>query len=157
MRRVHGWLGTESNDPDDHAPFVGVRLIYDAASHSIDFMIDTGSDATILMPRDAHWVLDDRYFEMDFRSHPESVPLQGIGEREIYMTPLKATLVLTDDTDSPIELAQRIWIAEPQPDYRSEEGNWLVPSLFGRDAIRPGEFELSYVNRTVTLTRPDYE
>ena len=103
MRRVHGWLGSESNDPDDHAPFVGVRLIYDAASHSIDFMIDTGSDATILMPRDAHWVLDDRYFEMDFRSHPESVPLQGIGEREIYMTPLKATLVLTDDTDSPIE------------------------------------------------------
>ena len=54
-------------------------------------------------------------------------------------------------------LAQRIWIAEPLPDYRSEEGNSFVPSLFGRDAIRPGEFELSYVNSTVTLTRPDVE
>ena len=36
-------------------------------------------------------------------------------------------------------------------------GNWTLPSIFGRDAIRPGDFELSYINSTVTLIRPDDE
>ena len=131
--------------------------MHDGAYHSFDFMIDTGSDATILMPRDASWLFGDQYLQMDVRSQPDSVPLQGIGEAEIYMRPFVAALTLTDDTDSPIEFRRRIWIAEPQPEYRSEEGNWMVPSLFGRDAIRPGDFELSYIKSTVTLIRPDDE
>lgn len=157
MKRVDGWLVAESNDPDDLAPFVEVGLIHRGRSFSFDFMIDSGSDATFLMPRDAHWLLGDRYLDMEMRSQPESIPLQGIGQLGIYMAPLEATMTLTDDTDSPIQIERRIWIAEPQPGYRSEEGNWLVPSLFGRDAIRPGDFELSYLNSTATLIRPDDE
>ena len=157
MRRVEGWLGGESGDPDDLAPFIEVRLIHKGDSFNFDFMIDSGSNATILMPRDAIWLLGDRYLQMDMRSQPQSVPLQGVGESEIYMAPLEVTLILTDDSESPIHVDRTIWVADPQPAYRSDEGNWSVPSLFGRDAIRPGDFELSYMNGSVTLIRPDTE
>ena len=77
MRRVEGWLGSESGDPDDLAPFIEARIIHMEDSLNVDFMIDTGSNATILMPRDAIWLFGERYLEMDMRSQPQSVRLQG--------------------------------------------------------------------------------
>ena len=73
------------------------------------------------------------------------------------MAPIDVTLILTDDSESPIPLNKTIWIAEPLPSHRSEDGNWIVPSLFGRDAIWPGDFELSYTNGSIRLIRPDDE
>ena len=74
-----------------------------------------------------------------------AVPLEG------------GRLLLEDEFQTEIEISSRLWIVEPQPIQQMDVGNWTLPSIFGRDAIRPGDFELSYLNSTATLIRPDDE
>lgn len=156
MRRVDGWLAAHFH-PDDHVPFVLAELEHEGQRFEYAFMIDTGSDQTTLMPVDAYDLLGDSYFAMDFENDPKAIEVEGVGTSGYRALPLDQTLRLVDDLDNPIALSTPIWIAEPQPGYPSNDGNWALPSLFGRDAIRPGDFELSYINGTVTLIRPDNE
>ena len=157
MRRVLGWFGWESNDPADLAPYVTANVQFEDSVAQVDFLIDTGSDSTILMPTDAFALLGQSYLAMNFRTRGAAVRLQGVTPDEGRVVPIDAVLRLEDEFDAEIVITQRIYLAEPLPPYESREGNWDFSSLFGRDLIRPGDFELSYQNRTVTLIRPDFE
>ena len=107
------------------------------------------------MPDDAYRLLSDRFFELPFAQDGSGIDIYGVGG-SYRALPLDATLILKDEYDDPILLRQVIWIAEPTPSEPSISGNWSLPSIFGRDAIRPGDFELSYINGSVTLVRPDH-
>ena len=157
MRQIEGWLSAVSTVADDLAPFIEARVSSLGKRERIDFMIDSGSDTTILMPTDALHLMGERFFDLDFRSGPEAVLLTGIGAQAFRILPIDSTLTLEDDADSPVDIQAQLWVAEPQPVEPSEQGNWLEPSIFGRDAIRPGDFELSYIKGTAILIRPDDE
>ena len=157
MRRIDGWLSSESGNPGDLAPFVRVLVDYGRRRSRFDFLVDTGSDITTLMPDDAFQLLGDSYFDLDFETSAETMVVEGIGAEGQRTLPINAVLSLEDDVEVEIALAIRLWVAEPRPDHPSTSGNWAIPSIFGRDAIRPGDFELSYLNGTVTLIRPDNE
>ena len=155
MRRIDGWLSSELGESGDLAPFVSALVEYQDERLRVDFLIDTGADLTTLMPREAYSLLGDPYFNLDFEGAPESRLFEGVGGPGDHYLPLMVTLTFQDDVDVDISLDLEIWLARPYPDYPSSAGNWELPSLLGRDAIQPGDFELSYINGTVTLIRPD--
>lgn len=152
VRLVHGWLAVVSAIDEDQAPFVEATVEFDGRAERIDFLIDSGSDTSILMPVDAERLMGERLYALDFERGDQAVRLDGIGGYAFRILLIDAALTLEDDAQSPFEITTRLWLADPEP-----EGNWSEPSIFGRDAIRPGDFELSYINGTVTLIRPDAE
>ena len=161
-RRIVGWLGLlepggEADHPSDFAPFLSARVEYLHEYHDVDFLIDTGSDFTILMPTDAYHILGDSFFDLDFRSSDGAMPIFGVGDEGLMALPIELRLLLDDDSDARVVIPVRAWMTEPQPDFPARNGNWAMPSIFGRDAIWPGDFELSYIDNTVTLIRPDDE
>lgn len=152
MRLVHGWLAVVSATEGDRAPFVEVTVEFDRRAERVDFLIDSGSDTTILMPVDAERLMGERLHSLDFNHGEQAVRLDGIGGYAFGILPIDATMSLEDDAQTPFDITTQLWLADPEP-----EGNWYEPSIFGRDAIRPGDFELSYIDGTVTLIRPDDE
>lgn len=158
-RVVNGWLQSQDRLVshrilNDLAPFVSCRVVGADGELDIDFLIDSGSDTSTLMPEDAYRLLGDRFFDLPFAQDASAIDIYGVGS-SYRALPLDVTLVLRDQYDDPITLHQTIWIAEPTPSEPLLSGNWESPSVFGRDAIQPGDFELSYINGTVTLLRPD--
>ena len=160
-RIVNGWLQVEDRLVshqiiEDLAPFVSGRVVLGDNEVDVDFLIDSGSDITTLMPTDAYRLLEDHFFELPFVQDSSGIDIYGVGG-SYRALPLDAAIGLRDEYDDPLLLNRIIWIAEPNPAEPSLSGNWDLPSIFGRDAIRPGDFELSYINGTVTLLRPDDE
>ena len=152
VRLVHGWLANVSATVGDLAPFVEVTVELDGHAERVDFLIDSGSDTSILMPVDAERLIGEHLFTLDFEHGDLSVRLDGLGSSAFRILPSSASLTLEDDAQSPLTIGTLLWLADPKP-----EGNWNEPSIFGRDAIMPGDFELSYINGTATLIRPDEE
>lgn len=152
VKIIHGWLANVSAAVGDLAPFVEGTVEFDGHSERIDFLIDSGSDTSILMPIDAERLIGNQLFVLDFEHHEQSVRVDGLGASAFRILPIEASLTLEDDAQSPLKIGTQLWVADPEP-----AGNWNEPSLFGRDAIRPGDFHLSYSNGTVTLLRPDDE
>ena len=156
MRQIDGWMISDSIGHEDPAPYVQAQVSYLDAREQFLLLIDTGSDVTVLMPKEAYRLFGDAFFEFDFHDVAASFLIEGVGGayRSIQFEML---IRIEDENADHINLGRRVWVAEPTPDYPSEAGNWTLPSIFGRDAIRPGDFELSYINNTVTLIRPDDE
>ena len=160
-RVVNGWLKSEdrlvaNRLVDDLAPFVSCRVIAGDQQSDIDFLIDSGSHTTTLMPDDAYRLLGDRYLSLSFSQDAAAIDISGVGG-SYRALPLDVTLSLRDEFDDPLLIIQTVWIAEPTPNEPSLSGNWSLPSIFGRDAIRPGDFELSYTKESVTRIRPENE
>ena len=109
------------------------------------------------MAEDAYELLGDSYFRQDFDQMDGTILIEGVGSQGYRAIPLDTVVHFEDEADSSVSLFMRVWIAEPNPDYPSLTGNWALPSILGRDAIRPGDFELSYIKGTATLIRPDDE
>lgn len=159
-RRIVGWLGLlepggEADHPSDFAPFLSARVEYVEEFHDVDFMIDTGSDFTILMPTDAYHILGDSFFDLDFRGSQDARRIFGVGDEGHMALPIELRLLLDDDGDAQVAIPVRAWMTEPQPDFPARDGNWAMPSIFGRDAIWPGDLEFRYSDSSVTLVRPN--
>ena len=156
-RQVRGWLNALW-DPANPAPFVNAIVELSGIRHELDFFVDTGSDVTCIMPRDSLELLGAGLTATNFRGVDDATMIEGVGESGYYAVELEdAVLILVDEVGVEIRLEVPLWLAEPSPRDQAPGGNWSLPSIFGRDAIRPGDLELSYVNGTVTLFRPEDE
>jgi hypothetical protein len=161
-RRIDGWLSHTSPlspyaEYDDPAPFVSASIEYDGRDFPIDFLIDTGSDITSVMPHDAYRFLGDSYFLLNAIQDEQSLRIEGVGESAYVAIPIDAIVRLEDHLSNDVPVPKTLWIAEPPTQEYSLQGSWTLPSILGRDAIRPGDFQLSYIDNTVTLIRPDDE
>ena len=121
----------------------------------MDFLIDTGSDYTILMPTDADALLGSRFHQLDFAYSAGAVPIYGTGEESHRAVPLRIVLRFVDDSETQIDVAISAMVVEPDTPAASDSGNWAMPSILGRDTIWPGDLEFRYSDGTVTLIRPD--
>ena len=115
-------------------------------------MIDTGADFTTLGPYDALTLLGRSYTSTDFAQVAGSIESVGIGRAgaRLIMSPMQLRLSSDDGRYLPIVVT--VAILEPVPSQPGRHGNWLMPSLLGRDILQHFDLHLSYHPPSVTLT-----
>ena len=119
----------------------------------LDFLIDTGADATTLSPPGALTVLGADYWDVDFANDPLRLEAVGAGQGDHAMIVREAELILTDDEGKLASLRLPIMIAQPDP-RGPGQGNWQAPNLLGRDVLQYLDLALSYQTDEVLLTDP---
>lgn len=157
-RRITGLL--RPHGPHHHreaplAPYVNV-VVGDADSlKSVDFLIDTGTDFTILGPRDARDLLEDSYATYDFTGDASGVEPITIGQSGTRLIRSLAQLQFIDDAGESITIVIPVGFVQPippeEPDHDQDHGNWLMPSLLGRDVLQHFDLHLSYRPPSIVL------
>ena len=153
-RSVLGYFQPHKLAPADvpDAPCVNVRVGDYDAGLTVRFLIDTGADQTLLSPNDAFVLLGWPYVRLDFAASASRQDFAGVGRGAISAMRHFASLALTATDRSEITFNLPIAVAEPIPPYPGEHGNWLMPSLLGRDILQHFDLHLSYHPPSVTLT-----
>ena len=123
------------------APLIKVSLALQGRSDDVRFLIDSGSDATILHPTDAQFLLGDDLQRIDFERDPRRIAGMGVGGAADRVV-RDATLTLRSVDGEPYAVEMPILIARPTPAEPGDHGNWRLPSLLGRDFLRHFRFEL---------------
>jgi hypothetical protein len=157
-RRVAGYFDegvSGDQSPSSLAPFLLVRFGDGTSDQTIAMLIDTGADTTALGPRDALALLGRDYLRMDFDHGPGVVAVRGFGEGDgaALVTPMELWLRDTDGIDFPVLL--NVAITKPSPAEPGHDGNWMMPSLLGRDILDRFDLTLSYNPPSVTLTEAE--
>ena len=123
------------------APLIWARVTLDGRSEEIAFLIDTGADATVLHPADAHSILGADLRRIDFDHDPRRTPGLGVGGTADRVV-RNATLTLRSEDRRLHPIDMPILIARPTPAEPGDHGNWRLPSLLGRDFLRRFRLEL---------------
>ncbi len=134
------------------APYVYGYMGDKSLRNRTPFLIDTGCDYSTLNPQDAHRLFGDAYLDMDFSPGPASIEMVGIGDTPAHGIRTHADLAFRTDDDGDVQLAIPIVIAQPTPREPGRHGNWLIPSLLGRDILQYFDLALSYNPPSVALT-----
>ena len=123
------------------APLIKVSLALQGRSDDVRFLIDSGSDATILHPTDAQSLLGGDLHRIDFGRDPYRIAGLGVGgAADRVARDAMLTLRSVDGESYAVEMP--ILIARPTPAEPGDHGNWRLPSLLGRDFLRHFRFEL---------------
>ncbi len=154
-RRVAGYFDegvSGDRSPRSLAPFIVARFGTSRLDQTIAMLVDTGADTTALGPRDALALLGREYLRMDFDRGPGVVAVRGFGEGDgaALVSPMELWLRDTDGIDFPVLL--NVAITKPSPVEPGPNGNWMMPSLLGRDILERFDLALSYNPPSVTLT-----
>ena len=123
------------------APLIKVRLALQGRSDDVRFLIDSGSDATILHPTDAQSLLGNDLHRIDFERDPHRIAGLGVGVAADRVV-RDATYMLRSVDGTTYTIGLPILIARPAPAEPGDHGNWRLPSLLGRDFLRHFRFEL---------------
>ena len=123
------------------APLIRIRVSLDGRSKRIPFLIDTGTDATVLHPSDAQRILGDRLQQIDFGRDARHFAGLGVGGA-VDRVVRDATLTLRSEDRRFYPIEMPILIARPTPVEPGDHGNWRLPSLLGRDLLRRFRLEL---------------
>ncbi len=154
-RRVEGHFqehGRGNVAPPSLAPYVVVRFGPEPSGPAIEALIDTGADWTALGPRDALTLLGRRYIEIDFDRAPGRIEIAGFGQGDTNAVISPMELWLRDVEGEDFSVSLQVAICEPSPRTPGPHGNWLIPSLLGRDILEWFDLTLSYNPPSVTLT-----
>ena len=123
------------------APLLKVQLAVAGRRDDIWFLIDTGTDATVLHPADAQSLLAGDLQRIDFGSDPYRAAGLGVGGG-VDRVVRDAMLTLRSVDGEIYSMEMPILIARPMPAEPGDHGNWRLPSLLGRDFLRHFRFEL---------------
>ena len=132
------------------APYVYAGVLVNGLETSVEFLVDTGSDMTLLSPSAAFAALGWQYFELDFQDPSLRIEMVGVGEAGAIVRTVD--LVFQDDGGEDLVIATAVGIAEPKPAVPGWHGNWVTPSMLGRDVLRRFDFSLGYHPPAGTLT-----
>ncbi len=141
------------------APSTQITVGYAGSQLSINFMIDTGTESTVLYPRDAKDLLEQALDEVDFGTIGDRVLLGGVEGEFSAAAQIPVSLTFFDDVDAPETFNTTILVAQPSPpnldDPEAGRGNWDTPSLLGRDLLLHFDLHASGARGEVYLSLPD--
>ena len=124
------------------APYVKADVVVDSTNSEVELLIDTGADITILSPPAALQALGWQYLELDFDDPEGTVGLVGVGHAR---TPIyEAELVFADEAGNQMVITAAIGVAEPIPAVPGWHGNWVAPSVLGRDVLQRFDLRLGF-------------
>ena len=118
-----------------------IEVVLDGPSREVSFLIDTGSDGTVLHPADAQALLGRRLHQIDFQRDTRRVAGFGVGGAADRVA-RDASLTLSSANGETYAIDMPILIARPTPAEPGDHGNWRLPSLLGRDFLRRFRLEL---------------
>jgi hypothetical protein len=103
----------------------------------ISFLVDTGSDSTVLMPADS------KRLGIDFSKLGKPVEAGGVGGPcKIYITP---ATVIFEESEKLIQYHTQLSICEEKPECMD------LPSLLGRDILSQWRMNYSPTRRRLTF------
>lgn len=111
---------------------------------NIEFMLDTGADATTLQPRDAIELMGADLFRIDFERDPGLVGVAGVTAGASASVVRPAVFSIRTDQGGHYTVDAHVVIAHPVPFEQSDTGNWRKISTLGRDVISHFGFRLDY-------------
>ncbi len=114
-------------------------------SRVVEFLVDTGADATTLHP------LDTRQMAIRFKQHFAGIPraaMRGIGGDSDYWEEMAELQFLHEDLAHTDVLVLPIHIAVPT------RANSIIESLLGRDVLQHYRFTCDPANDLLLLERP---
>lgn len=155
-RRIQGHFREHETPPHPRlrsarAAYVGVDVQVLGEHVPAKFLIDTGADFTTLGPEDALAALGWSYLELDFADPATRLDLMGVGAGDASATIRDAMLTFTADNGEKMTMSVALAIARPDPATPAAHGNWLMPSLLGRDVLQHFDLRLSYHPPSVVL------
>ena len=134
------------------APYLLARIGPEPIGPAIEVLIDTGADWTALGPRDALTLLARPYLQIDWGRAQGRVAITGIGQSDTTAVTSPMQLWLRDVEGTNFSVSLQVAICEPSPPTPGRHGNWMMPSLLGRDILEWFDLELSYNPLSLTLT-----
>ena len=123
------------------APMILIWVSLGGQSVDVRFLIDTGTDATVLHPPDAKRILSNDLHQVDFDHDPHRTTGEGVGGA-VDRVARDATLSLRSEDRRFYPIEMPMLIARPTPAEPGDHGNWRLPSLLGRDFLRHFRLEL---------------
>ena len=105
------------------APYVYADVLVDGLETSVEFLVDTGSDMTLLSPSAAFAALGWQYLELDFQDPSLRIEMVGVGEAGAIVRTVD--LVFQDEGGEDLVIATAVGIAEPKPAVPGWHGNSL--------------------------------
>ena len=98
----------------------------------------------MLQPRDAHRLLGDSLFEIDFEQDPMRFSVAGVGLASLSCVSREACYRFRTTRGRHVTILLPILIARPVPGSPSQEGNWGRISTLGRDVLHRLSLRLDY-------------
>ena len=138
---IRGYFNPSYQEP---APYVraSVYLPRLGVGNRVDFLLDTGADATTLHPRDA-----GRLGVYAYMLGPTSVSARGIGGPVQYAPEYAFVSFYDSAIGDWRDFRTQVYIASP--DNQDEAGS--LPSLLGRDILNRCRYTLDAAENSVTL------
>lgn len=111
---------------------------------NLEFMLDTGADATTLQPRDAIELMGDDLFLIDFERDPGLVGVAGVTAGSSASVVRPAVYSIRTDQGDHYTVNAYVMIAQPVPFEQSDTGNWRKISTLGRDVMSHFGLHIDY-------------
>ena len=141
---IRGYFVREPGVPATPYVVAKLRLMPQSGFEPVSFIIDTGSDFTILNPLDASRLWLD-YQAQDFATGATNRILLGIGG-QMRVALKTVDLKFTDDELGTLGSSMTVHVAAPD-----EADQWDLPSLLGRDVLQAFTLTVDARSETVTL------
>lgn len=141
--------------PELYAPSIAAVVAWNGRTAPVDFLIDTGSQTSMLSERDTWALLGTAYEELDFSDLNLRTSVFGIGG-EVDALSIEVSMTLTDDVDVIEELYAQLLVMRPSASGLNDQENlWEPPSLLGRDVLLRFGLHAIYEENSVYLSLPD--
>ena len=119
----------------------------------VPMLIDTGSDYTVLNPRQADELMGTAYAELAAPG-ASAITASGIGGESRNLIE-SVEFGLLDEDGVPFRTTVPILIAQPASGPPGRDPRWFIPSLLGRDLLELFDFWISRRQNEAWLQLPD--
>lgn len=165
MRMFRGsFLNFERDDSlevsrERFAPSIEAQLHCDGNEAQVDFLVDTGSEASILYPEQAAAQLGEQSVQAARRRSTAREMIGGVEGQLNRAFRIPVEITFSDEEQVPFLFDTTILVAEPNPtslESRGDaRGNWDTPSLLGCDLLLHFDLHVSGSRGEVFLSLPD--
>lgn len=144
---------------ESFAPAILVEAAWRDRRAHVNLLIDTGTENTILFPRQAREIFGRDLERFEFDNPDRRILIGDVGGTFHAAIEETVDLIFHDETDAPSTSSARVLVVQPSPtdlaDPNVARSNWDTPSLLGRDLLLHFDLHMSGARGEVYLSLPD--